>query len=975
MSKKVCMLLLFQVALFQIAFCWVSVGDSSMTVERVSQEQWIARAMDTLSLEQKIGQLLVLPVYTSPDQDYLQDIEYLVGNYNIGGIIFHKGYPQQQAKLVNQLQQQAAVPLLIGLDARQGLGSSLDSALLFPGQATLGAIQNHQYLFQAGSEIAKQCRLLGIHLNFSPVIEVGFQEDKNATSDIFSDDAKVALSKGMSFMQGMEAYGILPCFRRYPAPMYASLQGENTLEQKGNRLAGTMVAHINTPFYADQQPEASTLMRTVVTKTDFVKQYLALEGLVFSEPLTSFKNKAFEPVGLEASALLAGNDMLLYPENVPEAIQRLKKSVAEGVISKEDIDLRVQKILRAKYQAGLDTRVLVDTNRLSEKLNSSRTQWTKQQLYEQAVTIVRNEHQILPISVLDTGAFASLALGTALAEGAYTPFQQTLNLYAPFSHYTIPEGAEKRYDYDALFNRLKRYSHVIVGVHDEASPAGKKPVLPKNTLAFLKFLEEATNVTIVYFGNPYGLSDFEHFNSLLCAYENDALVQKVVPQIIFGAIAGRGRLPVNTSAKLTEGLGETIPALGRLSYSFPEAVGINADTLRLIDSLANWAIAEKATPGCQVLVARHGKVFFHKSYGYQTYDSLEPISNETLYDIASVTKVAATLQAVMFLEERGIIALDAKMSDYLPELKDTDKKDITVREVLLHRAGLRSYIPFWQRTKNRDALNPEIYSLYPNNQFTNQIALGLYGTLSLKDSLWNWTVHSKLRTTRKKVPTWKPKYNYRYSDLSFYMLYRLVERVTVQPMDEFLEQNFYSPLGLANLTYLPLCKFSIDQIAPTEDDHNFRNSLVKGTVHDEGAALCGGVAGHAGLFSNANDLAVLMQMNLQDGYYGGTRYLQPGTVSRFSIRQFNDSRRGLGWDKPEYLRDGGPTAPEASYDSYGHLGFTGTSVWVDPKYELVYIFLSNRVHPDARNTKLLTEGVRTKIQSVVYRAMEDYSGR
>lgn len=975
MSKKVCMLLLFQVALFQTAFSWISIGDSSKIAERVPQEQWVASVMDTLTLEQKIGQLFMLPVYTTSDQNYLQDIEYLVGEYNIGGIIFHEGQARQHAQHINQLQTQAAIPLLIGLDAGRGLGSSVDNTILFPSKMTLGAIQDKHYLYKAGGEIAKQCRLVGIHINFSPIIEIGFQENGKSGGDIFNEDNHAALAKGMAFMQGMEAYGVLPCFRRYPAPIYASLHGGNAVEHKTDKLAGTMVAHINAPMYHDDEPEKSTLVRASTPKTDLVKQYLGLEGLVFSEPLVEVKAKGYGAGDLEIAAFLAGNDMLLFPKNVSEAIRKIKMSVADGMISQEDVDLRVQRVLRAKYQAGLDTRAKVDTARLADKLDNSYARWIKQQLYEQAATIVHNERNLLPIRVLDTASFASLALGASVADEEYTSFQQTLNLYAPFTHYAIPRGFEKMYDYDILFNRLKRYSHVVVALHDETSTSTEKPVIPKNTLAFLKFLEESTNVTVVVFGSPHILSGFEHFSTLVCAYENDTLSQKVVPQVLFGAIAGQGKLPVNVPSKFKESTGQVTGPLGRLAYTFPEAVGINPDTLKQIDSLANWAIAERATPGCQVLVARHGKVFFHKSYGYQTYDSLMPITNETMYDIASVTKVTATLQAIMLLEERGIIVLDEKVSTYLPELRNTDKKDITVREVLLHRAGLRSYIPFWQMTRSYDELSPEMYSLHPVNHFDTQIAMGLYAPTSLRDSLWSWTINSKLITSRRKAPVWKPKYNYRYSDLSFYILHNLVERVTYQPMDEFLEQNFYAPLGLSNLAYLPLCKFSVDQIAPTEEDNIFRNTLIRGTVHDEGAALCGGVAGHAGLFSNANDLAVLMQMNLQDGQYGGERYLQLGTVRRFSIRQYNDSRRGLGWDKPEYGRDSGPTAPEASYESYGHLGFTGTSVWVDPKYDLVYIFLSNRVHPNANNTKLLTEGVRTKIQSVVYRAMEDYSGR
>ncbi len=964
MFKKVCVLLFFQIALLQAAVRSELIdGHPSDTDDRVPRERWVAAAMDTLTQDQKIGQLIVLSVDHISDQKDTKKLLQLISKYYIGGLIFQHGEPVQIAAYIKELQQEAAVPLLIGIDAGRGLGSSVDSTLVFPASTTLGAIQDHTYLYKAGAAIAAQCRLLGIHLNFSPVIEIGFQQ-RNATT-AFGSNEYVALEKGIAMMQGMEEYGVLPCFRR----------DTKHTGQPARNLAGTMIAYLNTQPLPDNDPLRSTLPRTSMPKEQLYQRYLGLQGLVFSPALRDMKvSDKVIAYGLEASVLQAGNDMLLYPKDVEETIQRLKKSIADGTISQKDIDFKVARILRAKYQVGLDAASAPDTVHLVKKLNNTQARWTKQVLYEQAATVVRNEKDLLPISILDTASFASLSLGASIADGEYTPFQQTLRLYAPFVHYSIPHG-EHTTNYKLLYDRLKRYSYVVVGIHDEAFTSDKKPVISKETLAFLKFLEESTHVIVVVFGSPYSLSAFEDFNTLLCAYENDDLAQKVAPQILFGALESQGQLPVSVSAKLKEGKGYATAPLGRLAYTFPEAVGINADTLRQIDSLARWAIAEKATPGCQILAARNGKVFFYKSYGYQTYDSLIPITNETVYDIASVTKVAATVQAMMFLEERGTVALDEQVATYLPEMKATDKKDMTVREVLMHRAGFRSFIPFWQMTRTHGELSPEIYSIYPVNQFTTQIAPALYAPISLKDSLWNWTIHSKLLTKRGKTYPWRPKYNYRYSDLSFYVLFNLVERVTQQPLNEFLSQNFYNPLGLSNLTYLPLCTHPIDIIAPTEEDNLFRNALVRGTVHDEGAALCGGVAGHAGLFSNANDLAVLMQMDLQDGQYGGTQYLQPGTVARFSMRQYDDSRRGLGWDKPEYIRGGGPTAPEASYDSFGHLGFTGTAVWVDPKYDLVYVFLSNRVHPDARNTKLLTEGIRTKIQSVVYRAMEDYQGR
>ena len=963
MLKKVCLLFLFQCVLNAFVFSQpIELLPSTFTT-RVSQAQWVAQILDTLTLDQKIGQLFWMPYSDTGD---LQDMEYLVRTYHLGGIIFQNFPTTQLATTTHRLQQQASVPLLFGAAFSSAPATSVAGLEPLLQPATLGAIRDRKYLYAAGGQVARQFRTWGIHLNFSPTVAVGFGANEQPLATNFHENPMTSLTWGATYMQGMIDYGLVPSFRRLSAET-ASLStqaglAERQKSQTSHDLRGTLVAQIGS-IQQELSLNNVDLSLPSLTYQPSLAEFLLLDGLVFSEPLENKQGKWV------VEALRVGNDVLQAPQDLPAALRTIKKALEAGELSQEAIDQKVAKLLHLKYQVGLD-HPPSDSVIHSRKSDLDHALLLKQQLYEEAVTVVRNQKRLLPVITLDTLTFATL-LVTDHPERTQA-FQESLDHYARFAHYTIPKKSE-RFDYEQVYERLKRYNHVIVSIHD--TNPDQRRVLPKKTLAFLKFLHEETNVTLVVFGGPEQLHDFERFSTLVCGYEDDSLAQWVVPQILFGAREAKGTLPLRVSNDLPAGTGKPTEALGRLAYTLPEAVGLNADTLQLIDTLANWAIREKATPGCQVLVARKGAVVFYKSYGYQTYDSLLPVNNQTIYDIASVTKVAATTQAMMFLQERGAIKLDNKLSGYLPELYDTDKRNITIREALMHRAGLRSYVPFWQMTRDKYGLHSELYRFSVETDFTTQIASGLYATPSLRDSLWHWTIQSKMIKKRGKGVSWKPDYGYRYSDLGFYMLHRLIEQVTQQPMDEFMEQNFYAPLGLQTLTYQPLCKFSQLRIAPTEEDKLFRNTLLQGTVHDEGAALCGGVAGHAGLFSNAHDLAVLAQMNLQDGYYGGTRYLQPGTVARFSTRQFNDSRRGLGWDKPEYLHDGGPAAPEASYSSYGHLGFTGTSVWVDPKYELVYVFLSNRVHPDARNTKLLTEGIRTKIQSVVYRAMEDYNGK
>ena len=990
MHKKVYFLFLFQVSCLAVLGQEVLLNQEVVIATKVTQEEWVNTTLATLSPEQKIGQLFMLPVQADSTEEYYREIEKIVEKQGIGGITILGGGPMQVARLINRLQAIASVPLLVGTDAGLGLGNTLDSAISYPPALAMGAIQGNQPVYQVGAEIARQCKMLGIHINFAPVMQVNSGTSQlEVAYQAFGENAENAKAKGMAYMQGMEDYGLLACYRHTSESQMAARSSRTTVSQNispdpsrisslpylaynEQRPLGTLVARLNEPVSDFSQ--GRPIIRSTFLEADMLAGRMALDGLVFSDAISKQENAKGKPGEPELEALLAGNDVLMFPDDIGAAVKRIKKAVSDNAISQDEITRRIGKILQVKYKAGLSAYMPAKTeNNLVHKLNSAEALLLKEDIYQKGVTVVRDYQQLLPLKVLDTATFASLALSAG--DENFAPFfQQMLEYYAPFTHYDLFKKEEQNWDYNAWFNRLKRYDYVIVGVHQvDKLYDGQHQQMLKNSLAFLKFLQDETNLILVVFDDPYELKYFDDFRHLVCAYDEEQTVQRIVPQLLFGGVTASGRLPISASPRLVENMGVDTNPLNRLRYTLPEAVGLSSDTLRLIDSLVYKAIADEATPGCQVLVARKGAVVFQKAYGHYTYDSLQPITNETIYDIASVTKVAATLQAVMFLEERGMISLDEKISAYLPELKGTNKEDLSIREILLHRAGLLSFVPFWAYTRDKNGLRTDFYSTHPDESHPLQIAPALYSIQSLQDSVWRWMVDSKVKDAKKSASSsWKPRYPYRYSDLGFFLLKVLVERTVNQPLDIFLEQNFYSPLGLSTLTYRPLCKFPMERIAPTANDNFFRHSLVHGMVHDEGAILMGGVAGHAGLFSNANDLAILMQMNLQDGQYGGQQYFQEGTLARFAKRQFNDNRRGLGWDKPEIRGDGGATAPEASSLTFGHLGFTGTAAWADPQYDLVFIFLSNRIYPDARNTKLLTDGIRTKIHSVIYRAMMDY---
>jgi CubicO group peptidase (beta-lactamase class C family) len=724
-----------------------------------------------------------------------------------------------------------------------------------------------------------------------------------------------------------------------------------------------MVAHMHVPVYDETKNQATTLSKAVVT--DLLKNELGFKGLVFTDALNMKGVSQFHKPGeVDMLALLAGNDVLLFSENVPEAIKQIKKAIKNKKISQAEVDTKVKKILAGKYWAGLHKVVPVETTHLHADLNNAQAQLVNRNLYEQAITLVKNERSLIPFHILDTTTFASVSIGLA----AGNEFQETLGKYAPFQHYNLPADHVTDAVYDNLTEKLSHFKVVVVSIHKMNNTASKSYGISLQTRTFIERLRSKTNVVVSVFGNPYSLKYFDRINHLICAYEDNQITQSLVPQILFGAIEAKGKLPVTPAEPFKLGAGIRTTSVKRLGYSIPESVGMNASFLHEgIDSLVSASIKDYTMPGCQVLVAKNGKIVFNKSYGHLSYDSLEPVMPHTIYDIASVTKVAATLQTVMFLYERQLLDVNQKASYYLPELKGSNKENMLIRDILMHQAGLIAYLAHWEKTKTRAGLNSAFYNNIRNDLFPLEIAPGMYGMAALEDSLWKWTIQSRLLYK----PRNQAQHRFEYSDLGFYIMQKVSERLLNQPIEDFLSQNFYEPLGLHTLTFNPLCKFSESCIAPTERDKVFRGLQIRGSVHDQGAAMMGGVAGHAGLFSNANDLAILMQMNLQKGYYGGRRYFVDSTIPVFTKSYNKGNRRGLGWDRPR-PEGGGQVSDLVSRNSFGHSGFTGTFAWIDPDEDLVYIFLSNRVYPSVHNEKLMKNNVRRNIQDIIYKSIINY---
>lgn len=973
---------LFLLACMSLAFIPPTQEGASLQ-SRLSREAWVDSVFNALNEDQRLGQLFMVAAYSNRDETHYREIESLVRNHHIGGLIFFQGGPGRQAVLTNRYQKAAKVPLIIGMDLEWGLQMRLDSTMQFPKAMTLGAIDDDRYIYDMGKEIARQCRELGVHINFAPVVDVNSNPQNPVIGyRSFGEDKYKVARKGIAYMKGMQDHGVLASAKHFPGHGDTDSDSHYTLpvlkhdrtrldtlelypfrELIREGVASIMVAHLAIPALEPKENTPTTLSYNVVTR--LLKEEMGYDGLIFTDALNmKGVSQFYQPGEVDLLALKAGNDVMLFSEDVPRAVGLVKEAFASGELKREDIYQRVKKILGAKYDVGLHQYQPIKVQGLYQRLNTVEGELLRKKLFERSSVVLENKDDFLPLKNLENHAFASLQIG-----GGAPELRRQLDKYAPFTHFSLPAWDNSPNQLETMGRELENFSTIVVSLHGITNSPRNNHGLGQREIAWLRDLQKDKKVVVIGLGNAYSIRYALGFDHQMYFFEDNALSRSLAAQMIFGALPSYGQLPVSPSPVYPVGYGIRTEYLGRLMYTLPEEVDMDSEALNKIDGIVEKALRMKATPGAQVLVARKGAVIYDKNFGYTDYSNGREVDDQTLYDLASLTKVLATLQSVMFLEERNLLNVNARVQDYLPELQGSNKGPLRIRDLLLHQAGLVPYIPHWATTVEEGEPKPEFYNELKTPRFSEPIATRLYSIPTLRDSVWHWNIQSDLLSPRLKRGN---HYVYRYSDIGFYLLHGIVERLTNQNMDAFVQNVFYAPLGLSTMGYHPLKRFTKERIAPTENDTYWRNELVWGTVHDQGAAMYGGVGGHAGLFGNATDVAILMQMNLQNGYYGGYTFLLPGTVERFIEKQPGENRRGLGWDKPVPDRDGGPTSDKVSLRTFGHTGFTGTAAWVDPEYDLVYVFLSNRVHPSAENNTLITENIRTEIQDAIYEALKDY---
>ncbi len=968
---------------------------------------WSDSLIKTMSIDQQIGQLFMVAAWSDPaHKDYdAAGVQNLITKYGIGGIIFMQGSPGKQAKLTNQFQSKANIPLMIAMDAEWGLGMRLDSTIAYPRQMTLGATSDDSLIYQFGKEMARQLKRLGVHVSFSPVVDINNNAKNPVISNrSFGENKAQVTTQSMMYMRGLQDNGILACAKHFPGhgdtevdshkdlPVVAHPYSRlDTLELYPYKflikegLGSVMTAHLYAPALDSSGSMASTLSRQVIT--DLLRKKMGFNGLVFTDAMNmQGVAKFFKPGEVEVKALMAGNDVLLFSQNIPLSIEKIKAAVAAGQITEAEIKEHCYRILQAKEWLGLTQPQNVNVTGLFADLNNNEAVQMRRQMVEESITVLKNEAGIVPLQNLHGKKVAVVSIGVEKE----AEFAATLRHYASFDSFVM----EKNPDFKKAMwwrDTLSRYDIIIAAMLNTSNRPASNFGVTNESCRILNSAGEDANVILAVFANPYSLDvlkDLSNIESVMISYQDDPMTQQATAEIIAGAIAADGVLPVTANANYTVGAGYSTQGGNRLRWyngteatyamapsttgkgnpagdyeedmmidngvSTSKSVNIAKDK---IDGLAESGIARGAYPGCRILVAKKGAVVYDKSFGNLDWNGEQKVNENTVYDIASITKIASSTLAAMKLVDQGKLDINKTLGDYLDIPASNEYSKVIIKNMMSHCAGFAAWIPFYNRTMSNGVLDKSIYKTKAENGFSMQVADGMYIMDTYRDSIFRQIISTPISSDK----------SYKYSDLGYYFIQRIVESQSGQNLDQFVTENFYGPMGLSTIGYQPLKRLNATDIAPTENDKTFRSQHVRGFVHDQGAAMMGGVAGHAGVFSTAQDLAAIMQMVMDGGVYAGMTYIKKETINVFNTRHFSGNRRGIGFDKPSLSPGHGSTCADASASSFGHTGFTGTMAWADPANGLVYIFLSNRVDPDAENKKLQDLNIRTEIQEEIYK--------
>ena len=941
--------------------------------DRINQEIWVDSIYNKMSLDQKVGQLFMPMVFSRKDSTHYISSLKLIKKYHIGGVIFSLGSPYKQTKWLNSFQKNSKTPLLVGMDAEWGVSMRLDSVMSFPWNMTLGAIRDTSLIRKIGYRMGVQEKRLGVHISFSPVLDINTNPRNPIIGNrSFGESKKLVTNHGIALMQGHHQAGILTSGKHFPGHGDTAKDSHKTLPilrhskkrindielypyykliEKG--ISSVMIAHLNVPVLtSDKNP--TSLSSDLIN--NLLKQKMGFKGLIITDALNMdgvFKNSKSKNVDLQA--FLAGNDLLIVSRDTPKGFKAIKKSYKKGIISEKRLSHSVKKILKAKYKAGLYNYKPIKLNDITKELNSKEDSILNYKAIKKSLTLLKNKDNLLPLKLDER--IAHISLGDA-SSNVYRN-----ELSKKYKIKTLEKVDSNNYEI-----KIKDYDKIIISFHRSNKTPYKSEKMNKSEIDLIKKISDKKSVILNLFVKPYvlkGIEDLNNISSILLSYQNSNIAQKISVNALFGFQKITGRLPVTGSKDFVFNSGIDLLPVNHLKYSNPAVVGFNEKKLNRLDSLAKIAIDSMMTPGIQMLVARKGRIVYHKSHGFHTYKKRISVKNDHVYDIASLTKIIGTLPLVIKSVDNLDFHLNSTLKDILPEFKGSNKENITIKNMLSHFSYFTPWIPFYKETINkRNKPKRKFYRKNKNNKFSILVSENLYMRNSYKDKMFEKIVKSPILKNSES----------RYSDLPFYILKYYYEKKFNKDLSLIVQDQVINPLSLKNTSYFPLKNKNKAKIVPSEIDHYYRNSELKGYVHDMGAAMQGGDGGHAGLFSNAFDIAVVMQMYLQGGVYDNKKILSKRNIDSFNYCYFcnEGNRRGVGFDKPQINSfDSGPTFGGASNKSFGHLGFTGTYTWADPENEIIVVFLSNRTYPSMERNLIAKHDIRTRMQQIVYEALTE----
>jgi beta-N-acetylhexosaminidase len=958
--------------IFVLVSVFISSFGFSQNRSKLTLDQWVDSVFNSLTPEQRIAQLMVIRAHSNLGSDHVAKVTSDIQQYNVGALCFFQGGPVRQANLTNFYQAIAKTPLMITIDGEWGVGMRLDSVTKFPYQLTLGAMDDQRLVYEMGLAVGEQCKRLGIHVNYAPVVDI----NNNPNNPVigyrsFGEDKYKVAKFGIAYMKGMQDAGIMACAKHFPGHgdvdvdshldlpvINKSRQQLDSMELYPFReifnagIGSVMVAHLSIPAIDASEHVATSISKNSVTGV--LRNDLNYQGLTFTDALEMKGVAKYFPGGvISVEALVAGNDMLCLPEDVGKAIDAIKDAIRDNKLTWDDINSKVKRVLKAKYQLGLNQLKPIETTNLLRDLNA-KTDAIRLKVAKESITVLKQATGNADLPFKENHKIAYIAIGDAENNNFGKSLSESFKTDAYFLSWK--DGDAKA---DEIFEKvIDKYDGVVIGIHNFSNRPANNYGISNSSLSLWRRLNKANSITLV-FGNVLAAANYCNANALIACYQDDHITRQVAADLLKGKVAASGKLPVRV-CNYSAGFGVDMAAT-----QLPHPLQKEAIMSQTIDSIVADAIAQKAFPGCVVFATKGGEIIFNKAYGTYTFDDTKPVTLESIYDLASVTKISATTVSVMKLYEEGKLDLKRKLGDYLPFVKGTDKESLQLEDILLHQAGLVPFIPFYRETidSTTGTRNPDVYSDKPRPGYTVRVAENVYLRSDWQDTMMKRILQSPLGRQGRYV----------YSDNDFIFLGKIVEQLTGMTLDQYVLKTFYSRIGMRTTGFKPRERFWKDGvIVPTEHEKHFRQQLIEGDVHDEGASMFGGVAGHAGLFSNAYDLAMLYQMLLDGGKFNGERFLKEETIKKFTAYGSEDSRRALGFDKPEKDNE---TRKEpypsllASPQTFGHTGFTGTCVWVDPKYDLVYIFLSNRVNPTRNNPLLSQLLIRGKIQDAIIEAI------